>query len=224
MCGRFTQHHTEEELLERFEITATLFHPTPRNNIAPTQFIGAITEQSDGRQLSAFRWGLVPRWAKDTKLAANMINARAETVADKPAFRTPLIRQRCLIPADGWYEWKRSPQGSQPYYFRRRDGELFGFAGLWDEWKDPSSGEPLRTCTLITCEANELSAPIHNRMPVIIRPEDEARWLDPGPANALSLVELLRPFSSDQLEVFPVSRAVNSPSLDNSDLIRQEER
>ncbi|HZS06723.1 MAG TPA: SOS response-associated peptidase [Blastocatellia bacterium] len=223
MCGRFTQHHTEDEIIERFAISDVRFHPAPRYNIAPTQLITAITPSRDGRQLTSLRWGLIPRWAKDTKLASNMINARAETIADKPAYRTPLAKQRCLIPADGWFEWKTTAHGKQPHYFRRRDGGLFALAGLWDEWQDKTDpgSEPLRTCAIITCEANELSAPIHQRMPVILRPEVEAIWLDPKPGNPLQLADLLAPYPDSELEVFPVSRAVNSPSFDQPDLIAE---
>ncbi|HWQ32017.1 MAG TPA: SOS response-associated peptidase [Blastocatellia bacterium] len=219
MCGRFTQHHNEDEIIERFAVSEVAFEPVPRYNIAPTQYLAAIIAQPDGRLLTSFRWGLVPRWAKDLKLAASMINARAETVADKAAYRTPLQRQRCLIPADGWYEWKKTANGKQPYYFRRRDGGLFAFAGLWDEWKDPATAEPLRTCTIITCAANELAAPVHDRMPVVLTPEHEALWLDSKPVGVLALTELLTPYPADELEAIPVSRAVNSPSVDSPELI-----
>ncbi len=221
MCGRFTQHHEEDELVGRFDISAVWFHPVPRYNMAPTQFIPAIIAQPDGRALTAFRWGLVPYWAKDQKLAARMINARAETVADKAACRTPLQRQRCLIPADGWYEWQPTERGKQPYYFCRRDGGLFAFAGLWDEWRDPASplSEPLRTCTIITRAANATAAPIHDRMPVILSPEHEASWLAPQKVNALELVSLLSPYPADEIETRPVSRLVNSPTTDSPELI-----
>lgn len=221
MCGRFTQHHQEDELVERFDVSEVWFQPAPRYNIAPTQFIPAIIAVPDGRALTAFRWGLVPHWAKDQKLAAKMINARAETVADKAAYRTPLQRQRCLIPADGWYEWQQTARGKQPYYFRRRDGGLFAFAGLWDEWRDPENphSEPLRTCTVITGAANATAAPIHDRMPVILTPEREAFWLDPVNHNTLELVSLLTPYPADEIETSPVSRLVNSPSVDSPELI-----
>ncbi len=221
MCGRFTQHHSEAEIIERFAVGDVLFELTPRYNIAPTQITAAIIASENTRQLVGFRWGLVPRWAKDTKLAGKMINARAESVADKPSFQTPLKRQRCLIPADGWYEWKQTPDGKQPHYFRRRDRGLFALAGLWEEWRDKSvaAAEPLRTCTIITCAANSLAAPIHERMPAILKPSDEAAWLDPELTSPLQLVELLQPASADEFEVFPVSRAVNSPATDGPDLI-----
>ncbi|MFN7944294.1 MAG: SOS response-associated peptidase [Blastocatellia bacterium] len=221
MCGRFTQHHQEDELVERFDISEVWLQPAPRYNIAPTQFIPAIIAQPDGRALTAFRWGLVPHWAKDQKLAAKMINARAETVADKAAYRTPLQRQRCLIPADGWYEWQKTEHGKQPYHFRRRDGGLFAFAGLWDEWRDPENAhsEPLRTCTIITGEANATAAPVHDRMPVILTPAHEAFWLDPVNHNTLELVSLLTPYPADEIEALPVSRQVNSPAVDSPELI-----
>lgn len=223
MCGRFTQHHSEAEISAQFDVADVLFSPSPRYNIAPTQNVPAIVTGSGSRQLTAFRWGLIPRWAKDAKLAAKMINARCETVADKAAWRTPLQKQRCIIPADGWYEWRQTPDGKQPHYFRRKDGGLFALAGLWDEWRDNSQpdAQPLHTCAVITCPANTLAAPVHDRMPVILHAVDESRWLDSQWNRSLEIIELLRPFPPDEFEVYPVSRAVNSPAGDNPDLIRK---
>ena len=167
MCGRFTQRKTEKQLVTRFPVTEILFDTSPRYNIAPTQYIPAIV-QADSRQLVGFRWGLIPSWAKDAKIASNLINARSETLEEKPSFRTPFQKRRCLIPTDGWYEWKKEGAGKQPYFFHRRDDELFAFAGLWEEWKSPE-GELIQTCTIITTEANELAADFHHRMPVILR-------------------------------------------------------
>lgn len=220
MCGRFSSHHSPEEIMERFEIEEALFQPDPRYNIAPTQLVAAIIEQQGKRQLTGFRWGLVPSWSKDPAIGNRMINARAETILDKPSFKPLLTRRRCLIPADGFYEWKKSTAGSQPFHIRRQDGGLFAFAGLWEEWQSPD-GSPLQTCTIITVEPNELMAPIHNRMPAILERADERLWLDAASKDALALTRLLRPHSPDDFEAFPVSRAVNSPSSDAPSLIEK---
>src|SRR5438105_243032 len=177
MCGRFTSHHSPEEIMERFEVDEALFRPDPRYNIAPTQILAAVIEQQGKRQLTGFRWGLVPSWSKDPAIGNRMINARAETILEKPSFKAALTRRRCLIPADGFYEWKKSTAGSQPFHIRRRDGGLFAFAGLWEEWQSPD-GSPLQTCTIVTVEPNELMSPIHNRMPAILEREEEKLWLE----------------------------------------------
>ncbi|HYE74962.1 MAG TPA: SOS response-associated peptidase, partial [Blastocatellia bacterium] len=177
MCGRFTLHHTEDEIIERFAIAEVETDIGPRYNIAPSQNIAAIIEH-EHCTLKAFKWGLVPSWAKDPTIGHRMINARAETLAEKPSYKQALAKRRCLIPADGFYEWKKAKGGNQPYHIRRRDGELFAFAGLWETWKD-ENGEKLETCTIITTEPNELMSTIHDRMPVILKPEHEELWLDP---------------------------------------------
>ena len=220
MCGRFTSHHSSEEIVERFAIDEALFQTAPRYNIAPTQIVAAVVEQQGKRQLTGLRWGLIPSWSKDPDIGNRMINARAETIMDKPSFKPALARRRCLIPADGFYEWKKSSAGSQPYHIRRKDGELFAFAGLWEGWQSPD-GSPLQTCTIITVEPNELMVPIHNRMPAILEREDEQRWLDAASKDVFALVKLLRPHSPDEFEAFPVSRAVNSPGSDAPSLIEK---
>ena len=221
MCGRFTLHHDAEEIAERFAATV-LPDLGPRYNIAPTQDIPVVT-QNGGRHLARYRWGLIPAWAKDKSIGGRMINARAETLAEKPAFRTALQRRRCLIPADGFYEWREADNpdegGRTPMYIRRRDGALFAFAGLWDEWHDKETGVPLRSCTIITGTPNPLIAPIHDRMPIILRPEDEARWLSPTPAGVEPLLSLLVSHAADEFEVYPVSRRVNAPVVDDPALI-----
>lgn len=192
----------------------------PRYNIAPTQTIVGITDEGE-RQARAFRWGLIPFWAKDATIGSKMINARSETVAEKPSFRHALAKRRCLIPADGFYEWQKGPGGKTPTYVRFRDGRLFAFAGLWETWTPPE-GSAVATCTVLTTEPNELMAPIHNRMPVILEPADESTWLDPDTPPARR-IELLKPFAPEEMEAFPVSRRVNSPAVDDASLIEPVE-
>ena len=221
MCGRFTLHHSADEIAERF-VTERLPDLEPRYNIAPTQPVTVVT-QNGARHLAQYHWGLIPSWAKDRSIGHRMINARAETLAEKPAFRTALQRRRCLIPADGFYEWREADNpeegGRTPMYIHRRDDALFAFAGLWDEWRDPQSGDPLRSCTIITGTPNPLIAPIHDRMPMILRPEDEARWLDTTLRETEPLLSLLAPYPADQIEVYPVSRRVNAPVVDEPSLV-----
>jgi putative SOS response-associated peptidase YedK len=218
MCGRFTQHHPIEEIIERFEVAEVEYEPEPHYNIAPTQTVAAIV-QNHARAVIGLQWGLIPFWAKDPKIANQLINARAETLTEKPSFKYALSKRRCLIPVDGFYEWKKQKGGNQPYYIRRRDGGLFAFAGLWEEWKTPE-GELRKTCTIITTEPNEMMATIHHRMPVILKPQHEAEWLDPTAHYAPALTQLLLTYPDGELEMIPVSRAVNSPAQDDASLIQ----
>lgn len=213
MCGRFTQRHKPEEVIERFEVGEDDLISQPRYNIAPSQTLATV-RQGDGRQLFACRWGLIPFWAKDPAIGNRMINARAETLAEKPSFRRAFAARRCLIPADGFYEWRKQGKGSsRPFYIRLRDDGLFGFAGLWEEWKSPD-GEVVTTCAIITVEPNELMAGIHNRMPAILKPEHEAAWLDRS--NDIPAVSnLLQPYPSELMEAYEISRAVNNPRFDD---------
>lgn len=220
MCGRFTLYHTPEDVAERFE-AQTALATEPRYNIAPTQEVAVVT-QNGTRHLSNFRWGLIPSWAKDPEIGSRMINARAETLAEKPSFRTALSRRRCLIPADGFYEWQAASDGAKggktPMHIHFQDNGLFAFAGLWDEWQAPD-GSPLRSCTIITTTPNTVTAPIHNRMPVILRPEDEALWLDLSTTDTRELLSLLAPYSPQGMEAYPVSRQVNVPTVDGPELL-----
>lgn len=218
MCGRFTQHHTIDEIIERFEVALVEYEAEPRYNIAPTQTVTVIVQNHE-REMIGLQWGLIPFWAKDPKIGSQLINARAETLAEKPSFKNALAKRRCLIPADGFYEWKKQKGGSQPYYIRRRDGGLFAFAGLWEEWKTPE-GEPRQTCTIITTEPNELMSSLHHRMPVILKPAHEAEWLDPAAHYVPALTQLLQAYPDGELEAIPVSRAVNSPAQDDASLIQ----
>jgi len=213
MCGRFTQRHKPEEVVERFEVDPDDLIAQPRYNIAPSQTLAAV-RQGEGRELFACRWGLIPFWAKDSTIGNRMINARAETLAEKPSFRRAFAARRCLIPADGFYEWLKQGKGaSRPFYIRLKDGGLFGFAGLWEEWKSPD-GEVLTTCAIITVEPNELMAGIHNRMPAILKLEHEAAWLDRS--NDIPAVSnLLQPYPAELMEAYEISRAVNNPRFDD---------
>jgi len=218
MCGRFTLHHSADELAARFDAQPTLPDIEPRYNIAPSQPLAAVIQATpDGpRQIEALHWGLIPFWAKDPAIGNRMINARAETLAEKPAFRHALTRRRCLIPADGFYEWRKEGGKSQPFHIRISTGDLFAFAGLWETWKRPDDGQTLRSCTIITVPANPLMAPIHDRMPAILRPHDEARWLDTAHLrDPNDLLDLLGPYEDDVMEAYAVSKLVNAPVNDD---------
>jgi putative SOS response-associated peptidase YedK len=190
-----------------------------RFNIAPTQPIAAVRWLPDEgqRQLSLLRWGLVPSWAKDPAMGNRMINARAETVAEKPSFRAAFKRRRCLIPADGYYEWQKVGKRKQPYYFRMKDDRPFAFAGLWEQWSGGKGDapEPMETCTIITTEANELGRPIHDRMPVIVHPDEYAFWLDPRVEDRSRLETLLRPYDPGEMMAEPVTTHVNNVRNDD---------
>lgn len=209
MCGRFTLRTPTDRLVEIFALNEALDLPL-RFNIAPTQDLAAIRgDEDDQRHFCLLRWGLVPSWAKDPSIGNRMINARAESVAEKPAFRAAFRRRRCLVPADGYYEWQKQGQKKQPFYIHRRDDLPFAFAGLWENWS--GTQPPLESCTLITTDANELTRPIHDRMPVIIAPENYREWLDPRNNDVQRLQALLRPYAEDELQADPVSTYVNNP-------------
>lgn len=230
MCGRFIATSPVSALAERFLVDEVKVdhEPDARFNVAPTLDVVAVAESrsSDGaRRLGTFRWGLVPSWAKDPSIGSKLINARAESVAEKPAFRKALSRRRCIVPADAFYEWRRPPQGSkakkQPYVIRRRDGVPMAFAGLWEAWRDPSGpeGEWLRTCTIITTAANEAVRPLHDRMPVILAPDAWDRWLDTDVEEVEAVRGLLVPSPAEDLETYPVSTLVNDVSNDGPELL-----
>ena len=205
-------------LVEHFQLNTADQLPL-RFNIAPTQLIAVVrrTPGAPSRELSLLRWGLVPSWAKDATTGSPMINARAETVAEKPTFRTAFRRRRCLIPADGYYEWQKVGARKQPYYIRLRDGQPFAFAGLWEGWRGGGAegDQPLETCTIITTDANELSRPIHDRMPVILSVEDYDLWLDPGVEERAKLESLLQPYDPTRMAADPVSTFVNNVRNDD---------
>jgi len=219
MCGRYTIAVTMQQLMMFYQIEE---QPNdlhlPRFNVAPTQLVPAIIHDGIANRLGSLRWGLVPSWAKDEKIGSKMINARAETVAEKPAFKKLIAHKRCIIPADGFYEWKQGANGKQPMRITLRSGQLFAMAGLYDTWLSPS-GEKLHTCTIITTEPNKLVAEIHNRMPVILHPEAEQQWLDRKITNVQRLLPLLEPYPEEIMRAYPVSKNVGNVGNDNEQLI-----
>ena len=218
MCGRYTLAAPVNELVEQFDIDEYPSSITTSYNIAPTQEVAAVIAEDEKRKLEMLRWGLVPAWTDDPSIGNRMINARSETVAEKPSFRKAFKDRRCLVLSDGFYEWRRTPDGKQPYYIHLKDGSPFAFAGLWESWRD---AQEIRSCTIITTEANELVGDIHNRMPVILAPEDYSLWLDPDFKEREALTSLLRPYPNDAMEAYPVSRRVNSPSNNVPDCIER---
>ncbi|MGV8038822.1 MAG: SOS response-associated peptidase [Thermoanaerobaculaceae bacterium] len=211
MCGRYTLASPGNVVAELFELDEVP-ELRPRFNIAPTQDVAVVRAREGRRELGAVQWGLVPSWARDLAIGQKLINARAETVAEKPAFRSALRARRCLVVADGFYEWQPTAGRKQPWYFQLRDGGPFAFAGLWERWQAPGV-DTLESCTIVTTEANELVAPVHGRMPVILTSEGSARWLAGGPTEELQA--LLVPFPPSEMRARPVSLRVNSPAVDD---------
>jgi putative SOS response-associated peptidase YedK len=210
MCGRYALTSPPEVIAQRFNL---LWVPdlSAHYNIAPSQMIPVVRDLGQGRELALLKWGLIPSWAKDPTIGIKLINARAETLVDKPAFRIAYRRRHCLIPADAFYEWKPVAGRKQPYCIRMADQGPFGMAGLWEHWVNPS-GQAVETCTIITTDANTLVRELHDRMPVILAPDDYAAWLDAGIAKAQ---ELLRPYPPDQMTVYPVNLRVNNVKNDD---------
>jgi putative SOS response-associated peptidase YedK len=215
MCGRFTLSLSTEALAEFFGVEEVP-NLDARFNIAPTQNVVAVLEDqhSAHRYIHHLRWGLIPAWAKDANMGAKLINARAETVAQKPAFRSAFKHRRCLIVADGFYEWQKQGSKKQPFYFRLQNGEPFAFAGLWEKWRN-SAGEEIDSCTILTTSANELMQPIHDRMPVILSPEEYNLWLDQQVQTPEPLQPLLRPYPASTMTSYPVSTWVNNARHDD---------
>lgn len=221
MCGRFAQFSDPEALAQRLEAELVGQPPAPRYNIAPGGPVLACRTRPDGcRELRPLHWGLIPSWAKDRRTGYRMINARAETAAEKPAFRAAFRARRCLVPADGFYEWQASAHGKQPWYFTRHDGDPLCFAGLWEHWTDPEGGEQVESTTILVTSANARVGQVHDRMPVILEPEAQARWLDPRLQARAPLQGLLRPCADALLRAHPVCRRVNRPGEDDPALIR----
>jgi putative SOS response-associated peptidase YedK len=215
MCGRFTLGATAATLAAQFDL-ANVPIWTPRYNIAPTQEVLVVLQHSPqaNREARLHRRGLIPPWAKDSSIGNRMINARAETVATKPAFRWAFKERRCLLLADGLYEWQRQERRKQPFYIRLRDGRPFALAGLWEHWEG-SEGMAIQSCTILTTTSNEVVGRVHDRMPVILSPTDYDRWLDPSIQEPAVLQTLLRPYPADEMTAYPVSTLVNSPANDN---------
>jgi putative SOS response-associated peptidase YedK len=219
MCGRFTLTVDPAELQEAFGGFIFPAQFTPRFNIAPTQPVLAIPNDVKNTA-DFFLWGLIPSWSKDPSIANKLINARGETIAEKPSFRGSFKYKRCLIPADGFYEWQAryGEKTKTPYFIHMKDRTPFAIAGLWDEWHSPD-GNTLRTCTIITTEPNELMSALHNRMPVILDAKDYDQWLDPAPQTPENLLPLIKPFPADKMSAYPVSTMVNKPGNDHPECV-----
>lgn len=217
MCGRFSQTISAAAIADTFRVTP--IHLPPRYNVAPSQPVAAVVQLPDApRQLRLLQWGLIPAWVKDPSIGYKTINARAETVAEKPSFRSAFRHRRCLIPADGFYEWQHaadSKSKKQPYFISLQDCQPLAFAGLYERWENPA-GEILETCTILTTTANEIMAPIHERMPVILAPDEHGLWLDSS-AKIDRLQALLDPYPAAAMQLYPVSTLVNSPKNDSAE-------
>jgi putative SOS response-associated peptidase YedK len=227
MCGRYTSVTPADEVARYFDVDEVVLEDDPRPprwNVAPTDPVLGVAQVGDVRRLGTFRWGLVPHWAEGPSVGARMINARAETLLEKAAFRRPLARARGIVPADGFYEWEARPgRPKQVWYIRRRDGGLLAFAGLWATWRREGAEERVVSCSIITTSANEVLAPIHDRMPVVLAPETWAEWLDPANQDVEDLVDLLVPAEADVLERIPVGSAVGNVANDGPELVEPVE-
>lgn len=221
MCGRYRLSRRKQIIAEHFDAISDAEDWIPRYNVAPTQPVAVIRQNptEPTRHLSQMRWGLIPSWPKDASGAASMINARSETAATLPAFRDSMKYRRCLVPADAFYEWKRQGGAKQPYCFDVNEGQLFGFAGLWEGWKD-ANGTWVRTCTILTTTSNAVTSAVHDRMPVILDPGDYDVWLDPGMKDSAGVSELLRPFDPTAMRCYPVSSRVNNVQNDDAECAR----
>ena len=216
MCGRYTLTCTPEVIAEEFKLEA-IPDLHARYNVAPSQWVACVRAglQARKREATTMRWGLIPSWTREPAVGMNLINARAETVAEKPSFQKPFRERRCLVLADGYYEWKREGSRKQPYYIRFNDERPFAFAGLWDRWND-GEGKTIESCAVLTTKSNERLASIHDRMPVILHPVAYEPWLDPGLQDAQRLVTFLAPYPADAMIVTPVSSRVNNPRVDDA--------
>jgi putative SOS response-associated peptidase YedK len=224
MCGRYRLSRRKQLIEEYFGSAPWDDDWSPRYNIAPTQPVPVVRQHPKEpiRQISLMKWGLIPSWAKDPSIATGTINAKSETAATKPAFRDPLRFRRCLIPANGFYEWKRAGSSKQPYCFEVREGELFAFAGLWDGWKNPE-GQWIKTCSILTTIPNAVTSTVHDRMPVILDPDSYDLWLDPGMTNVQVISELLKPFDARMMRCYPVSGRINHVVNDDEECSRPVE-
>ena len=214
MCGRYTLAISKRRLAEAFDLSGEMPDLTPSYNVTPMQAVATVLGDGGERRLELMRWGLIPSWADDPEIGTRMINARSETVAEKPSFRAAFEKRRCLIPVDGFYEWQKTAGAKQPFHIRLQDGRPFALAGLWEKWRD-EGGLEIRSCTILTTEANGLLASVHGRMPVMLDPENYDFWLDPEVQEAGPLSQLLKPYPPENMEAYPVSRFVNSPSNDD---------
>jgi putative SOS response-associated peptidase YedK len=217
MCGRYRLSRRKQIIEEHFDSVSGEEDWSPRYNVAPTQPVPIIRQhpKEPRRELSLVRWGLIPWWAKDASGAARMINARSETAATLPAFRDAFKARRCIVPADGFYEWQKIGKTKQPFCFEVNDGELFAFAGLWERWKD-ADGKALETCSILTTTPNVVTSAVHDRMPVILDPSNYDVWLDPGFSDTAAVSELLRPYDARLMRSYPVSARVNHVANDDA--------
>lgn len=218
MCGRFTRAINTASVAEAFGVDEISTDLKPSYNIAPTQPV-AVVIRDGKKRLIEVRWGLVPSWAKDLAIGSKMINARAETITEKASFRNAFKKRRCLVVADGFYEWQKVGDGKRPVYIRLKSGKPFGMAGLYEVWHSPA-GEEVMTCAIITTAPNELMRPIHERMPVIVAKDTEDLWLDPQVQDTAVLRELLQPYPASEMEAYPVSKRVNSPAENAPECIK----
>lgn len=222
MCGRFTAAKKADEIAKTFGLKAGKVPPiAPQYNVSPSSPVLGLYAQGREKRLDYFTWGLVPVWAKDPLIGSRMINARAETVLEKPSFRGPFKNSRCLVVADGFYEWKRTGQAKQPYFVHLKSGDPFGFAGLWSHWTGPDGSE-IKSCAILTTAPNALMRPIHDRMPVILPREHIDEWLDHDCFESVRLAGLLKPYPDEALEAYPVGTFVNSPSNDSPKCVERE--
>jgi len=214
MCGRFTFRLDLNKVIKELSVDKVLNEFKPNYNACPTQEVPIVIQEENKRILDTRKWGLIPHWAKDKKIAYKMINARAETISEKPSFKSAFLNRRCLIVADGFYEWKRSGTSKIPFYIHLKDREVFGFAGIWETWND------IKTCSIITTESNSFMKKLHHRMPVIIPKQLEKHWLDPEIKEKGLLMELLKPYPSSQMTSYKVSSDVNSPKNNKKELLK----
>ena len=217
MCNRYRLTHSKQYLAERFQAWDEV-EDRPRYNIAPTQPVVTVRKEhgKKTRKFTTMRWGLIPSWAKDTSIGTRTLNARSETVTTTPAFRQSILTKRCLIPADGFYEWQKMGSVKQPYCFEVGEGDVFAFAGLWDEWTSPD-GEIIESCTILTTEPNTLVSDLHNRMPVIVPPEKYEAWLDPDVTDFAEIRDILQPYEPTLMRRYPVSTKLNNSKHDDAE-------
>ena len=219
MCGRIVLKASPAQVAAEFDLVEPPPLPGPRHNIAPTEPVVAVRAGADGhRRGDLMTWGLIPPWSRDPREGAKMFNARSETVAEKPAFREAFARRRCLVPVDGFYEWRKRGQARDPFYFSAPDGHLLALAGLWERWEYPG-GQVVESCSVLTCDANALMRRVHHRMPVVLPAAHHDRWLDPAATDLDALRALLRPADEAALRAWPVSTRVNASTQEGADLI-----
>lgn len=218
MCNRYRLTHSKQYLVDRFQATGDEIEDRPRYNIAPTQPVLTVRKENGKktRRFTNMRWGLIPSWAKDMTIATRTLNARSETVTRTPAFRDSILTKRCLIPADGFYEWRKMGSVKQPYCFEVGEGEVFAFAGLWDEWTSPD-GEIIESCTVLTTGPNSLVADLHDRMPVIVPPDKYELWLDPDVRDFEAIRDILNPYDAILMRRYPVSRKLNNSQNEDAE-------